>query len=219
LVKVLSPLKEHTMYQRWTLAAAALLTMGQIGCQSKSTTATNTDLKPKGPVNESQRAINTAIIQTYEVQQVNDAIIRQHTLYPYHFVENSATFNELGWRDVRVLSHHFVSYPGPLNVRKGDTPEVLYKARVKAVVDAMTNSGVKADRIKVTDGLPGGDGLSSDLVVLIMEKMAAGDTATASQQTDGSSSGSMGNKNNSNSSTSSSSKAAGSASGTGGSYK
>ena len=78
------------MYQRWTLAAAALLMMGQIGCQSKST-ATNTDLKPKGPVNESQRAINTAIIQNYEVSEIDDAIIRQHTLYPYHFVENSAT--------------------------------------------------------------------------------------------------------------------------------
>src|SRR5690349_11711373 len=124
------------MYQRWTLAAAALLMLGQIGCQSKSTT-TNTDLKPKGPVNESQRALNTAMIQTYLGQEADDAIIRQHTLYPYHFVENSATFNELGWRDVRVLSTHFVSYPGPLNVRKGDTPEVLYKARVKAVVDAM----------------------------------------------------------------------------------
>ena len=119
-----------------------------------------------------------------------------------------------------MLSYHFVSYPGPLNVRKGDTPEVLYKARVKAVVDAMTNAGVKPDRIKVTDGLPGGDGLSSDRVVQIMEKMksdSAG-TATNSQTTDGSSSGSM-NKSNNSSSSSNSSKAAGSASGTGGSYK
>lgn len=204
------------MYQRWTLAGAALLTLGQIGCQSPSTV--NRDLKPKGPINESQRATNTAIIQGYEAEQITDAIIRQHTLYPYHFVENSATFNELGWRDVRVLSAHFVSYPGPLNLRKGETPEVLYKARVKAVVDAMTTAGVKADRIKVTDGLPGGDGLSSDRVVQILEKMAS-DTSTAST-TDASSGSSSDSMNKSkNSSSTNASKAAGAASGTGGSYK
>src|SRR5262245_42398998 len=133
------------MKYRWTLAAT-LVVAGQVGCQSTSTV--NRDLKPKGPVNEFQRETNKAISYSLEEEIVRSAVIREHTLYPYHFVEYGASLNELGWRDTRWLAAHYASNPGPLNVRQGDTPDDLYKARVRTVTNAMIEGGVRTDKIK-----------------------------------------------------------------------
>ena len=181
------------MKHRWTLAALALA--GLAGCHSSSTV--NRDLKPKGPVNEFQRDTNEAISMSVDEQMVSAAVIREHTLFPYHFVMHSASLNELGWRDVRWLAAHYVSNPGPLNVRQGSTPDELYKARVRTVVTAMTDRGVRHDRIKVTDGMPGGDGMSSDQVVVIMERMIqdTGAASSADKAEDKNKSGDM-NKSN-----------------------
>jgi hypothetical protein len=176
------------MKYRWMLAVM-ILAVGQFGCECENTV--DRDLKPKGAINDANGPVNTAMVQTMNNQMVDNAIIREHSLYPYHFVVNSAEFNELGWRDLHVLANHYGRYPGPLNVRQGDTPDDLYKARVKAVVDAMTHNGVHMDRIKVTDGMPGGDGITADQVVIITERQKAQAGAAASEKTNAKADSSM----------------------------
>jgi hypothetical protein len=107
---------------------------------------------------------------------LNNAIITQHTLYPYHFVSGSAQLNDLGERDLNVLADHFkkaqAGIPGELNVRRGSASQSLYEARVKLVLELLTARGVEGGMVAVKDGLPGGDGMSSERVIVILkEKM------------------------------------------------
>ena len=96
------------------------------------------------------------------------AIVVQSTLFPYHFVPDSAELNELGQRDLLVLARHFEKHSGNLAVRPGDTP-ALGEARIRAVIEALTAAGVARDHVNVRDGLPGGEGLASARVLEIMK--------------------------------------------------
>ena len=98
---------------------------------------------------------------------INNAIIAQRALYRYHFTPGAATLNALGRRDLAVLAAHYRRHPGELSVRRGESPIGLYKARVEAVVEALAEAGVPAESITITDALPGGDGMLSELVLSI----------------------------------------------------
>jgi hypothetical protein len=100
---------------------------------------------------------------------LNNAIISQHTLYPYHFVSSSAELNDLGLRDLNVLSDHFTKTPGDLNVRRGDASQSLYEARVKTVLDRLAEVGVQGGSVAVKDEMPGGEGISSERVIVILK--------------------------------------------------
>jgi hypothetical protein len=106
---------------------------------------------------------------------LNNAIVSQHTLYPYHFVAGSAELNELGARDLNVLVAHFLTAGGDLNVHRGETPEPLYESRVKTVLERLAAAGVVSSSVAVKDGLPGGEGLASERVLVILKgKMSKG---------------------------------------------
>lgn len=114
--------------------------------------------------------MNRAMVQWLNNAAIDNAIIRQHALYPYHFVANSQELNDLGRRDVMVLSNFYRMNPGKVNVRKAGTPDELYEARVQYVVQAMEHYGVDPNRIEVIkDGFPGGDGASAERVMQILE--------------------------------------------------
>jgi len=66
---------------------------------------------------------------------IRNAIVRQSTLFPYQFEQNSAQLNNLGARDIVVLATHFRSYPGELNIRRGTESKELYDQRVKNVIE------------------------------------------------------------------------------------
>lgn len=100
---------------------------------------------------------------------LNNAIVAQHTLFPYHFETGSARLNDLGLRDLNVLCDHFAKTPGDLNVRRGPASESLYEARVKTVLDRLAEVGVQGGSVAVKDGLPGGDGISSERVIVILK--------------------------------------------------
>lgn len=100
---------------------------------------------------------------------LNNAIIAQHTLYPYHFENGSAKLNDLGLRDLNVLCDHFAKATGDLNVRRGTASPSLYEARVKTVLDRLAEVGVQSGSVTVKDGLPGGDGISSERVIVILQ--------------------------------------------------
>ncbi len=118
------------------------------------------------------RSLNAAMLNSYNVDAVDHAIIRQHTLSPFHCVTEGARLNELGRREVDVLAGHFKDFPGALNVRRGKADNALYEARARTVVDALAEAGVDVERMMVSDGLPGGDGVVSERVLIIQERTA-----------------------------------------------
>lgn len=145
----------------WT-TAVLLATLG-----SCSTASTNPELEGRDSAWAGEAIRNASL---------NNAIITQHTLYPYHFAGGSAELNDLGERDLHVLADHFMKaqagMPGELNVRRGSASPSLYEARVKFVLECLTVHGVEGGMVAVKDGLPGGDGMASERVIVILkEKM------------------------------------------------
>lgn len=136
-----------------------LLAIALTGCQSASHQTVSTD----------QRASENAwVIHDYENQAINNAIIAQHTLYPYHFLLNSEQLTELGDRDLMVLADHFMDAPGPLNIRRGNESDELYQARIDHVKSRLVNAGIDTSRVKLADDFPGGTGQSSQHALVIL---------------------------------------------------
>lgn len=98
---------------------------------------------------------------------IRNAIVRQQTIYPYHFVVGGATLNDLGRSDAAVLAAHYKAYPGRLSIRRGDAPKELYDARVKEVLLVLSQCGVAMNRASIIDAPAGGDGITSERVLAI----------------------------------------------------
>lgn len=113
--------------------------------------------------------LDSRLVKEIESPEITGAIITEHTLYPYHFVADSPTLNELGERDMQVLAVHFRGKSGDLNVRRGCASKELYNARIAGVLEQLRRNGVVVSRIKVADGLPGGEGMTSERVVKILQ--------------------------------------------------
>ena len=111
---------------------------------------------------------DTWLVKSYNDVAIENVIIRQHTMLPYHFVQNSRELNELGRRDLGILAKHFRKYPGKLNVRKGNISDPLHQARVTTVTNMLSKAGVQTQKVHIADDLPGGDGMSSEEVVVIL---------------------------------------------------
>ena len=132
--------------------------------------------------------INAELVNALNDTAMRNAIISQHTIFPYHFAENSDKLNELGGRDLSVLAGHFKDNPGPLNVRRNNTTEELYQARVNFVLNRLKQAAVETSRISVSDGMPGGDGMPSEKVLNIMKNKSQsiqGETRTSGKSKGG----------------------------------
>ncbi len=126
---------------------------------------------------------------------VNNAIIAQQALFPYHFKVNSAELNELGDKDLAVLMAHYQNHPGELHIRRGDASVALYDQRVRAVAGRLEAVGLQIDRIPITDGVANGSGLGNEQILINIERRNtppsfSGDESTSSFGT--STSGTMG---------------------------
>lgn len=118
--------------------------------------------------------INSQLINSYNDIAMHNAIVSEHTLYPYHFVKNGAELNELGQWDLAVLTKHFMQYAGKLNIRRQNTPAELYEARVKLVREGLQQAGIDMERISISDDMPGGAGMASERILIILEKADEG---------------------------------------------
>ena len=147
--------------------AAGLLS----GCEEDARTAAN-------------QRFDREMVRTLNNIGVENAILTQHTLYPYHFVADGEKVNDLGPRDFAVLARHFTEHPGLLNVHRDETisPE-LYKARVAYVTSRLKDAGIDPARVSISDGMPGGPGLPAERVVTILEKSADPSTKPYSRET------------------------------------
>lgn len=117
-----------------------------------------------------KQMMNNELINSYNNISVQNAIISQHTLFPYHFVKNGEELNELGNSDLNVLAKHFLKYPGKLNIRRGNVPQDLYQGRINFVLEQLKEAGVEDDQISVSDGMPGGSGMLSEKILIIMKE-------------------------------------------------
>ena len=130
-----------------------------------------------------KRLVNCELVNSFNDLAMQNALVSQHTLYPYHYVKNSAEFNELGQRDFAILASHFKKYPGQLNVRRDGIAPDIYEARVKRVLEGLKEAGVDVERTAVSDGMPGGSGMSSERIVTILAKSEKTSTRTATTTT------------------------------------
>lgn len=136
--------------------------------------------------NPTEKNLDAELVNTLNNIGVENAIIAQHTLYPYHFVADGAGLNDLGQRDLMVLARHFKEHPGILNVRRGEEGSELYEARVASVLVRLKEAGVEAGRTRVADGMPGGPGMPSERVVTVFDKKSeSSTTSTRSGSTSG----------------------------------
>jgi hypothetical protein len=139
--------------------------------------------------NKAEKNLDVELVNTVNNIQVENAIITQHTLYPYHFVTDGAGLNELGQRDLTVLARHFKEHSGVLNVRKGEAAAELYSARVAQVQSRLKEAGVDVGRVTISDGMPGGPGMPSGRIVTTTPQTSGGSSTSGSKG--GSSSGAI----------------------------
>lgn len=131
---------------RWLMVVAVGAWSGGWGCEPDA----------------AERSVNTFIITSLQDAAVTKGVITQHALFPYHFVADTATLNELGERDVALLAEHYCEHTGTLNLPRLDTVSELYQARIAMVKGALAAAGVAADHVVFVDVLAAGDGQYSE---------------------------------------------------------
>ncbi len=128
--------------------------------------------EPKEPVADAELDVSArtdkSLVNAVHDQAVYNAIVTQHTFFPYHFISNGDALNELGQRDLGALADYYRQHPGDVIVRRGDATDELYDARVRHVLQGLQQAGVETDRVKVADALPPGAGMPGDRVVKIL---------------------------------------------------
>jgi uncharacterized membrane protein YgcG len=134
-------------------------------------------------------AINRGLISSYSDMAMQNAIVSQRTLYPYHFKTALADLNGLGRRDLAVLAEHFGQSPWDLNIRRATESLEIYQARVEQAKQTLTELGLDPARITIADGLPGGRGMQTERMLTIQ---SAAEEASGSQLSGGSGTSSSG---------------------------
>lgn len=138
--------------------------------------------KPQTKVNRG--LLNRKLVKSLFNMQVENAVITQHTLYPYHFVENSAELNTLGEKDFEILSEHFAAHPGKLNIKQGVVSDELYGSRVETIVEKLQDNGVDMEKTVIEDGFAGGTGITSTRAIAAVEKsLSSSSTSNAGAST------------------------------------
>lgn len=56
---------------------------------------------------EGQREMHVAMTEDLEAEQAANGVVRQKTVFPYHFNTDSPKLNELGERDLMILAKHY----------------------------------------------------------------------------------------------------------------
>ncbi|MCE5278748.1 MAG: hypothetical protein ABFD92_18455 [Planctomycetaceae bacterium] len=147
------------------------------GCCPEHLETCTRDEQPPVDAEEGPRVVDAWPIAAANDTAIRNAIVRQSALYPHHFEINSHLLNPLGQREVAVLADHFRTAPGVLAIRRGDESTTLYETRIQTVLAVMADRGVDIRRVGVDQAPPGGDGMYSDRVFVILngdaERLAA----------------------------------------------
>ena len=128
-----------------------------------------TGCQEQSRLSSSNQTVDRTLINTLNQIQVENAIVAQHCLFPYHFVTDRDSLNELGQRELGVLIRHLAQRGGTLTVRRGQTPVELYEARLNYVVQYLKDAGVQMHLVKIGDGAIGGEGMESEQVIEVLK--------------------------------------------------
>ncbi|MHC4681294.1 MAG: hypothetical protein ACYTEK_21660 [Planctomycetota bacterium] len=129
--------------------------------------------------------VNSQLVDSYNETAIRNAVIAQHTLFAYHFVQKGPELSELGERDLAVLARHFSKNGGHLNIRRHNIPAELYEARVNSVRERLDEAGIDMERLSVSDGMPGGSGVASERILVILEDEGSASAQTSTTLTSG----------------------------------
>ena len=117
---------------------------------------------------EASRIDSGTLSTAYTEEASENAVLRQRTIYPYHFVNGTPRLNDLGRREMSILARHYRFQPGAINVVSGDIHQDLYNARIEAVRAVLIDVGVEESLITIVDNPPGGDGMLSVEIMKIL---------------------------------------------------
>lgn len=109
-------------------------------------------------------------LQPFE-DQARAAVVRQHTLFDYHFESGSTDLTPLGRRDLRWLTDAMLRDGGTICIPRGQAAPKLHAARMAAVRRGLASRGIQEDRVSLADALPGGGGVDSLEALVIREQV------------------------------------------------
>jgi hypothetical protein len=172
---------------RLAIAAAATLLAGGCASSPPPATAPSADvdwLDQSTPDKANQTEI--MLVDSIRDSGIRNAILAQHTLYPYHFVSGGDALNDLGKRDLAVLVTQYKTYGGELSIRQGDATDPVYNARVRFVEMALADDGVDLSKIHITDSPSGGETMRSEEVQFNIQNLRDRETKDNSSSQSGS---------------------------------
>ena len=94
-----------------------------------------------------------------------NAVVRQATIFPYHFEPRTAHLTELGQRELAILATYLRAFPGEVRMPRGSADDPLYSARSGAVLTFLRELEVNSEAVRIVDGQPDGDGMAAERVV------------------------------------------------------
>jgi hypothetical protein len=153
----LSPEKESQSVKGLTILTTSVLLVVAAGCNTPE------------PSLQDRSRLNAWLLASVRDTAINQAIILQGAVHPYHFVSGAAVLNDLGKHDLNVLAAHYRKHPAALSIRRGEAALDLYEARVATVVKTLTRAGVEKGRMTISDTRPGGEGMTSERVLSVLE--------------------------------------------------
>ncbi|MCD6174395.1 MAG: hypothetical protein J7K65_01330, partial [Planctomycetes bacterium] len=59
--------------------------------------------------------------------------------------------------------------PGQLILQQGGTESLLYQSRAQTVYEKLLQGGIPDEKIRIADGMPGGNGMASNAIIEILE--------------------------------------------------
>jgi hypothetical protein len=139
------------------LAAAATACLTLAGCQSSQG-----DLASIEWNDQARRDTNAWLIRTYQGEQVENAVTRQHTIWSHHFIQGTTALTPRGERDLGILKDHYLQHQGGvLTVRQGEADDELVAARLETIHAWLTDAGVAMASVDVQHDLYTGAGKRS----------------------------------------------------------
>jgi len=160
---------------------AALLAIPlAVACQAPSGPA-STASRPESISDDAMLDVDKRFTREPFSDQARAGVVRQRALFEMHFRAGSAELTPLGERDLAILADAVREDGGTISVRRGSAGERLYKARLETVRDGLLAAGIEPKRIRLDDGPPGGQGLSTVEAVEIRAKIRDQPTAAPSE--------------------------------------
>ena len=150
-------LKEAKVVKHLIVILLTIQAVALAGCGTTRTDGYHTSLEQSA---DERRASNTKMVNWLQDESVINAIVRQKTLFPYHFVPDTPLLTKLGERDLTVLASHYRNNVLPFLTKR----EILKQVKIFFDYD---ESAIRTDAIPELDEAIKllADNPSADLVI------------------------------------------------------